>query len=323
MSNKRRILSIAVPVVIVLLAAGGCSSPTNSGSTTPASLPASQPPPPATVVVPLNSTPAMPQQVASLKTTAVSVNLSWKDASTNEDGFLVFRSDSLIAQPAKGTTGYEDTGLKPATSYAYEVRSVNSFGRSAAASLTVKTLNPAIVVRLDRIGVRENGESGIREVLGGKGEVQFGIIVSDGKSTVKQTFPPAGSYSLSPDESVSVGATIFETAEVGDSLRIIATAYEDDGGLGEQVLYQTLEIAAKAYLGPAGTAALTLSGVDLSKIAGGVFGAEDDWLGTHDARWDVGSNWGVGNYADVQCKKGDGQVGLRLWFTVQCPVYDY
>jgi hypothetical protein len=118
---------------------------------------------------------------------------------------------------------------------------VREYLQSDPASLTAKTLNPPIVVRLDRIGVHDNGESGIREVLGGKGEVQVGIIVSDGKATVKEKFPPASSYSLEPDESVSIGATVFDTAEVGDSLRIIATAYEDDGGLGEQVLYEALE----------------------------------------------------------------------------------
>ena len=63
--------------------------------------------------------------------------------------------------------------------------------------------------------------------------------------------------------------------------------------------------------------------MDLSKVVAGIFGAEDDWLGTYDMQWAGGDNWGVGSYSDIECMKEDGKVGLRLWFTVECPVYDY
>jgi hypothetical protein len=185
-------------------------------------------------------------------------------------------------------------------------------------SATITTPNPPIKVVLDRIGVLDNGESGIRDPFGtANGEVQVGIIVTDGKSTVKKVFPPQGYYELKENTTVDVGATVFETAEVGDSLRITATAFENDGGLGEQVLYEALEFAVKMYIGPGASLALTLSGIDLSEEIGGLFGEESDWLGTYDKQWLPADDWGIGQYIDVQCPIGDGKIGLRLWFTVE------
>lgn len=171
---------------------------------------------------------------------------------------------------------------------------------------------------LDRIGVHDNGESGLRDMLGtGNGEIQVGVIVTDDKSTIKKVYPASGHYSLKIDESVDIGDTVFQTAEVGDSLRVVFTAYEDDGGLGEQVLYNALEFAIKAYVGPGASIALSLSGIDLSEEIGGLFGQESDWLGTYDKQWTSADDWGVGNYVDVDCPIGDGKIGLRLWFTVE------
>jgi hypothetical protein len=204
------------------------------------------------------------------------------------------------------TTG--STGVSP----------VPSTSATTIPPTTATAHNPPIRVVLDRIGVHDNGESGIRDPLGtNNGEIEVGIVVTDGISTVKKVFPAQGHYSLKEDATVDVNATVFETAIVGDSLRIMVTAYEDDGGLGEQVLYEALEFAIKMYIGPSATYALTLSGIDLSEEIGGLFGEESDWLGTYDKEWASLENWGVGRYVDVQCPIGDGKIGLRLWFTVE------
>jgi hypothetical protein len=306
MTNRRWALAFTLLAVIVLTSVAGFLLWGNSKAEA------------------VESAPGSPEGLASTRISATSVSLAWKDRSRNEEGFLLYRDRALIATLAKGTTTYDDVNLRPATTYLYEVKAVNAFGESAASPCTFKTSNPPIRVRLDRVGVHDNGESGIRELLGGgTGEVQVGIVISDGKTTTQLTFPPKGAYKLKPDETMPVGSLVFETVEIGESLRVIATAYEDDGGLGEQVLYKALDIAAKRYIGNPASLALTLSGVDLSKIVAGIFGAEDDWLGTYDTQWTGGENWGVRSYADVQCMKEDGKVGLRLWFTVECPVYDY
>jgi hypothetical protein len=115
----------------------------------------------------------------------------------------------------------------------------------------------------------------------------------------------------------------FLFGEVGDYIRLFATAYEQDGGLGEGVIYRVMDIFTGSYLGLPTSALLTLSGVDFTKIYADIFGAEDDWLGSYVAEWTISDNWGVGNYVDIQCKRENGNIGLRLWFRVVCPVYDY
>jgi len=183
---------------------------------------------------------------------------------------------------------------------------------------TTHVTNPPLKVTLDRIGVHDNGESGIRNPLGtNNGEIQVGIIVSDGQKTIKKVFPAEGHYSLKEDGIVDVGSVVFQTDEAGDYLRIMATAYENDGGLGEQVLYDALEFAVKTYIGPASSIALSLSSIDISEEIGGLFGEESDWLGTYDETWLPSANWGTGTYADVECPIGDGKIGLRLWFRVE------
>jgi hypothetical protein len=323
---KQNGLMVFIPAAAVIVVTVGGLLWWTSAHRTPAGGPSDasrQPIPSGATTATPNGAPAAPRQLAPSQVTATSIRLTWQNASSNEDSLIVYRDGKEAAGPSGGTVSYDDRGLKPATSYLYEVRAVNSFGQSPAVSVSVRTLNPPILVRLDRIGVADNGESGIREMVGGRGEIQVGLIISDGGSTAKAKFPPSKSYSLNRDESVSVNAIVFQASEIGDSLRIIATAYEDDGGLGEQVLYNSLEIAARAYIGPAGSAILSASGVDISQLAGSLFGAEDDWLGTYDAVWSAGQNWGVGEYANVQCKTKEGTIGLRLWFTIECPVYDY
>lgn len=122
---------------------------------------------------------------------------------------------------------------------------------------------------------------------------------------------------------MSVRRLLFETEVVGDSLRLFATAYEQDGGFKEDVIYKVMNIATGSYIGTPTSLLLTLSGVDFSKIYADIFGAEDDWLGSYVSEWTVNDNWGVGKYIDIQCKRDNGNIGLRIWFRIVCPVYDY
>ena len=87
---------------------------------------------------------------------------------------------------------------------------------------SVKTLNPPILVWLDKIGVHENGEEGelFREfsLLGepGEGETQVGLVVSDGKNTVEKHFPDKGFYKLKKDETIQVGSLYSPNLEYPD-----------------------------------------------------------------------------------------------------------
>ncbi len=273
--------------------------------------------------------PEAPDDLNAEPLSAIRINLNWEDKSNNENGFILYRDSATIVYLPENATEYIDSGLKPATKYQYAIKAYNQAGESDVIVCSVKTFNPPILVWLDKIGVHENGEEGelFREftLLGkpGEGEVQVGLVVSDGKTTIEQRLPDKGSYKLKRDQIVQVRFLLFETKEVGDYLRLFAIAYEDDGGLGEQMIYKILDIATGSYIGMPTSILLTLSGVDFAKIYSEIFGAEDDWLGTYVSDWTSSDNWGVGRYFDIECKKEDGDIGLRLWFRVECPVYDY
>lgn len=88
------------------------------------------------ITVPTSSLPASP---TSLKVTANSYNqitVQWTDASNNEHGFEVVRSQTAIGPfesvgaVGAGVTSFVDNSLEPATRYWYKVRAVNNFGGS-------------------------------------------------------------------------------------------------------------------------------------------------------------------------------------------------
>ncbi|MFM8357131.1 MAG: fibronectin type III domain-containing protein, partial [Verrucomicrobiota bacterium] len=89
--------------------------------------------------------PAAPANLAASAASATSVNLSWTDNSTNEQGFRVERapnggSFAQIATTAANATGYTDTTAVPGTTYQYRVRAFNAAGNSAyAGPVTVTT----------------------------------------------------------------------------------------------------------------------------------------------------------------------------------------
>jgi hypothetical protein len=85
--------------------------------------------------------PAVAQQIAAPSdTTALSisesrVDVSWRDNSSKEDGFELFRSASganglfsLVGKTGAGATTLGDLGLNPSTQYCYKVRAVGRVG---------------------------------------------------------------------------------------------------------------------------------------------------------------------------------------------------
>jgi len=245
------------------------------------------------------------------------VRLHWIDNSNDEDGFRIYRDSVLIGTASTNTVTYEDTGLKPATTYRYVVRAYNQAGESGDAYCTVRTLNPSVTVRLDGIGVHDNGESGLRDF--DDGEVYVYVVVADGNTTVKQRCPTQeGNYFyLDDDEAVEIGETIFSSSEVGDSLAITFVGYERDGGPFEQLVFQALGIAVESQVTGGAGGLLEAFDIGLGGLIGQFFGIEDDWLGSYENTWDSNDNWGVGTYIDIACEKEDGALGLRLWFTIE------
>lgn len=271
--------------------------------------PATQSPPPVPPNAPYNLTVvAISQSI---------VNLQWTDNSDNEEGFMIYRDNNIIATVGVNATTYQDTGLEPATTYQYMVKAYNQAGESGASSCTVRTPNPPITVRLDRIGVYDNREVWLR---GEDGEVYVYIVVSDGNTiTERIRFPQQEGqhYKLAKNETVDIGAIIFSTNEVGDSLTLTIVGYEDDGGGFEPLVYEALGMAIESQMAGGAGGLLEAFDFSLGGFIAQFFGAEDDWLGSYEQAWNHANNWGIGSYTDISCKDERGVLCLRLWFTIE------
>lgn len=259
------------------------------------------------------TTPAPPSAPSNLTAGEISqsgIQLQWIDNSDNEDGFMIYRGSALIASVAVNMNAYQDTGLQPATTYQYAVIAYNQVGESQASTNTVKTLNPPITIRLDRIGVYDNREPWLR----GNGDVYVLVGVVDGNNSIQLKFPSGQdqTYSLDKDETVSIGAIIYSASEVGDSLTIAFQGYESDGGNFEQLAYEALGMALYGYI-PGGSTLLQLFSINLGDLIGNLLGQEHDWLGSYELTGNQINNWGI----DVVLKDERGVDCLRLWFTIE------
>ena len=245
-----------------------------------------------------------------------SIVLTWEDNSLSESGFILYRNNAEIVRTAPNTTLFVDSGLSPATTYNYTIKAFNETNESGAATCTIKTLNPGINVRLDKIGVYDNRENTLR---GEGGEVYIYAVVSDGENPVQKTrFPSAvdQDYKMAKNETIDIHGTLFAASEVGDRLTITFIGYENDGEDFEPYVYKALELAIEAQMGGTAGALLEIFNVDLSGLIGQFLGEQDDWLGSYERTWDISNNWGYGTYEDITCQDENGVNCLRLWFTI-------
>lgn len=94
--------------------------------------------------------PSAPGDLVAVSSTGTTINLSWKDNSTDETGFEVVRSTdgitfSHLASLAEDVTTYTDEAPAEFTKYYYRVRAKNSGGNSGysnIANATTKSLPP-------------------------------------------------------------------------------------------------------------------------------------------------------------------------------------
>lgn len=303
----KRLFLVALILLVLVFSIISCTAtpaPTSTPMPAPTPTPAPQPKPP-----------NAPSTLSAKAVSQSTVKLQWIDNSDNEDSFKIYRDNNLVATARANVTTYQDTGLKPATSYKYMVKAYNQVGESKASLCTVRTPNPPITVRLDRIGVYDNRETWTR---GEDGEVYVGIIVTDGNTIVEERFPEGEGqhYKLEKNETVDIGTTVFSVDEVGDYIRIAAVGYEDDGGQGEMLLYQALGVAGEAYISGGAATLLEMTDSSLGNLLAKIFGAEDDWLGSYERSWNYDDNWGIGNYQDIALEDERGILCLRLWFTI-------
>ncbi len=267
--------------------------------------------------------PEAPSNLVPESLSAIEIGLTWVDNSNNELGFQIMRDGQKVSDLPEGSEIYLDRGLRPATDYRYEVIAYNLVGENTSSLCVVRTKNPPIRVWIEKIGVADNGEEYFRELLDKSGEIFIGMVITDGKTTTKRRLPASNFYPLADNEVTDVGILAFYTDEVGGYLILDTIGFESDGGLGEELLCMALDKTVKASMGGLSSLILTLAEVDFTDTFKEVIGFEDDYLGEYQFEWKSSDNWGVGYHTDIKCQKEDGNIGLRLWFRIECPVYDY
>jgi hypothetical protein len=291
----------------------GCAGPSTTPELTPIPVPETTPAPTLTPM------PGPPQAPSNLIATTVSHNgaqLKWVDNADDEDGFRIYRDGTLVTNIGINANSYPDTGLQPATTYQYTVIAYNQYGDSQPCNVSILSLNPPIVIRLDGIGVYDNREN----ILRGTGDVYVIIGLIDGNNPVKIKFPSEQdqTYALDKNETMSIGDTLYSTSEVSDVLQIMFVGYESDGGTYEQLAYEALGMAINAYVtGGLTTGLAEAFDISLSSIIGQLLGEEHDLLGQYELRCDKSNNWGIGQYADLVLQDERGVNCLRLWFTIE------
>jgi fibronectin type 3 domain-containing protein len=93
--------------------------------------------------------PAAPTNLAASVVSSSRIDLSWNDASNNEESFKIDRctgagcsSYTEIASVAANTNSYQNTGLTASTAYGYRVRSYNAAGSPPSNTVSATTLAP-------------------------------------------------------------------------------------------------------------------------------------------------------------------------------------
>jgi len=176
------------------------------------------------------------------------------------------------------------------------------------------TENPGVSVTLNKIGVYDNCEGGLRDLLDPNGEIYMIAIITDGKTSKNIRLPATEDkyYPIPSNGSQSVGQPIFSTSKVGDYLKIAFVAYEADGSEFESVITSAIATTAiGAVTGGAGASILGLLGPNLGNVLAGFVGQEDDLVGELEFTWTEQQGWGEGIYSDRS------NSNLRVWFEVK------
>ncbi len=168
------------------------------------------------VVTTLPLPPIAPSGLASVAFSSSRVDLSWVDASANEDVFRVERAlgngtFAEVATLGPNVTVYSDTAVAPGSTYSYRVRASNSGGfspYSAPSTVSTPILPPSAPSGLSALAVAPTqvnlswadnspDEAGFRieRALGSGSFVEIVTVAANSISYTDTTVSPATSYS--------------------------------------------------------------------------------------------------------------------------------
>ena len=149
------------------------------------------PPPPIVLTVP-----NAPTELKGVLTPPVQIDLTWVDASNNEDGYKIERKSgtgafSLIATLGQNVVTYSDKGLSTGTTYTYRVFSYNSKGNSINSNeIAVKTEDAEVA--LLKVGLVAfypfTGNAGDSSGNGNHGTVNGAKLISDRFSNTNKAY---------------------------------------------------------------------------------------------------------------------------------------
>ncbi len=90
--------------------------------------------------------PISPSELTAVSISYDQIDLGWTDSSENENGFQIFRSESIegpytpIALTGENINSYSDNGVSPSTTYYYQIISIGDFGPSGIVTYPISQL---------------------------------------------------------------------------------------------------------------------------------------------------------------------------------------
>lgn len=159
------------------------------------------------LVVIVNGGPASPTLFSASASSSSAINLSWVDNASDEQNYILRRSDSaegpfdIIATLAANTTQYLDTDLLPVTRYYYSLQAANVEGSSATVFADDITDEPIVIDALSIV-------SGVGDLSMLAGESRQVVAVADiaGKATAATV---SSSWSSDNDNVATVSAGLI------------------------------------------------------------------------------------------------------------------
>lgn len=137
------------------------------------------------MVVKTSNLPLAPTSLTATPLSPVSVDLSWFDRSTNEDGFVVERKAAIgelfqsVATLPAGTNTFTDTELSPNVNYYYRVYAFNNDGNSAY-SIEQQALTPSVFQKYESEDNSDENGGSIATTISGFSGSGYYLIDSSG-----------------------------------------------------------------------------------------------------------------------------------------------
>ncbi|UII19715.1 fibronectin type III domain-containing protein [Fulvivirga ligni] len=172
--------------------------------------------------------PTAPASLVANGVNSTSINLSWTDASTTEDGFKIYRSAGnadnflLIATLDANINTFNDTELLPAATYYYKVGAYNDGGIAYSGEVNSQTVNTLpVIAEINDISVRFESTY----------TLPVEVTDADGDA-VEITVSNLPSFAYLQDYGDGSGMITFEPlfANVGTYSNIVVTATDQNGG---------------------------------------------------------------------------------------------